>query len=88
MNVGTEQTSTHEYAFVGCPSRFGSVVKKGPITGIKWNIPCRGTWIDAEDAEILTEIVEEVWCFRSESFIKINSVLYLNPTQDDMLRRP
>lgn len=87
MNVSIPQ-SYGNWAFVGCSRRLGSVTKRGPISGKNWVIPMTGTWIDWEDADVLTQMEEEVWCFRSNSYIKINPIFYLRPTADDVERRP
>ena len=74
----------NDMTFVGCPSRLGSVKKVGPVTDQVWYIRPGGAWIDADDAEILTDIKEDVWCFRTESYININTVFYLNPSEDQV----
>lgn len=45
-----------------------------------------GAWIDARDADILVDIKEDVWCFRTRSFISIHTVMYLNPNADEVRR--
>lgn len=64
-------------AHVVCPTRVGKVIKRGPITGKEHIITIAGAWIDAEDAEILTEMEDEVFCFRTRKNVKIRTVLYL-----------
>lgn len=73
---------------MGCPARLGQVVKKGPVTGTVWTIPPRGTWIDADDAAELTEIIEDVWCFRVNCYLPMHTVLYLNPDFEQMRQKP
>ncbi len=77
-----------DWAFVGCPSRLGSIAPTGPVSGKKWAIPSTGTWIDADDAAELAETETEFWCPRQNCFISIHPVLYLNPDADQMARRP
>lgn len=68
-------------AFVGCPSRLGTVKKDGPVTGKKLVISIQGNWINEEDADELTANKEDVWCFRENGLIKIYTVFYLNPSE-------
>jgi hypothetical protein len=67
------------WSFVGCPTRLGTVTKQGPISGEVWGIPHTGTWILAEDAEVLCDIREDIWCFRMKDYINIQTVFYLSP---------
>lgn len=70
------------YSFVASPARYGHITRQGPVSGITWVVTPIGVWIDEEDAEILTEIEEEVWCFRTRSFINRHMVFYAVPTRD------
>lgn len=69
---------------VGCPTRLGTVKKKGPVTGQPVIVPVTGAWIDADDAEELVDIKEDVWCWRENRYININTIFYLNPSEDQV----
>lgn len=73
-------------AFVVCPTRLGSITRVGPITGKQHLINITGVWIDAIDAEILTERTEDVWCFKKRGNINIHTVLYLDPPRAELER--
>lgn len=77
-----------EWEYVGCPSRLGHIVKDGPVTGKQWEIIPTGSWIDADDAAALCETREDIWCFRTNGYINVHVVFKLNPSADDMKRRP
>ena len=72
------------HAFVVCHSRLGSVKKTGPVTGNGYDIGQYGVWINEEDAEILVEELDTIWCFKSQGFIEIHSVVYLDPTREQI----
>lgn len=74
-------------AFVGCPTRLGSINRDGPVTGKKYTITPTGVWIDEDDAAVLTEIKEDVYCFRAGGNININTVFYLNPDANQVEMR-
>ena len=77
-----------DWAFVGCPARLGHITRRGPITGQNWVITPLGVWIDAQDAAELVEIIEKVWCFRSESYLDLHTVLYLVPSTHQLATKP
>jgi hypothetical protein len=77
----------HEFwgwSFVGCPSRLGTITRMGPVTGIQWTIPATGTWIDKDDALALSEIIEDIFCWRTNANIPTNTVFFLNPSEDQV----
>lgn len=76
------------YAFVGAHSRIGHTVARGPVTGKEWSITLLGSWIDEEDAEVLTDNIVDVWCNCAGGKITINPVLYLNPSADQVRSAP
>lgn len=76
------------FSFVACPTRLGSITRTGPVTGKKWGITPSGVWIDADDAAELVEIVEDIWCFRTNGYIPTHAVFYASPTVDDLARKP
>ena len=77
-----------DWAFVGCPAKLGHIVKTGPITGKPWEITPRGVWIDADDAAELTDIIEDIWCFRINGYLPTHTVFYLNADMDQVAQRP
>lgn len=74
-------------AFVGCSSRLGTVTRPGPVTGELLTITVLGRWIDEQDAEILCESREGVWCFRTQNLIDIHTIFYLDPSKEQIKRR-
>lgn len=76
------------FAHVACPSRLGEIKRRGPVTGKEWLISPRGCWIDADDAAELVQIIEDVWCFRIEGWLKMHTVYYLDPTREQLALRP
>lgn len=79
-------TIANGFAFVGCPTRLGSIIRIGPVTGERHSISITGVWIDEKDAEILIERTEDVWCFKKRGNINIHTVLYLDPPRAELER--
>lgn len=68
-------------AFVGCLSRLGEVNRRGPVTGEMCHIIPTGSWIDEDDAAVLCDTQEEIFCFRVNGIIKTFVVFYLVPDE-------
>jgi len=81
-------SSTNEFSFVACPTRLGQIVKTGPVTGERWAITPQGVWIDADDAAELVDVIEDIWCFRANRYLPMQTVFYMTPDANQMARRP
>lgn len=77
-----------DFWFVGCPARLGQIKKIGPVSGCEYVISPRGIWVQIEDAEIMLEETQQIWCFRQNGWLTIHPVILLSPTIDNMAEKP
>jgi hypothetical protein len=54
------------------------------VTGEQLSIKASGTWIDARDAQVLTESQIDVYCARRDEHASVCPVHYIEPTVDQI----